>query len=118
MSESELLYDWRFTANQFVLATSPLRITTRNVLQVDHCGHSPYVNILSDERMDLSLMNRFGLCHVYVSQRVYMLQYIHCSSVEQFSPTYEICEMRYAVIPNCKKFHIYCADIKIMWKPT
>jgi hypothetical protein len=23
--ESELLYDWRFTANQFVLATSPLR---------------------------------------------------------------------------------------------
>jgi hypothetical protein len=27
-SESELLYDWRFTANQFVLATSPLRLTT------------------------------------------------------------------------------------------
>jgi hypothetical protein len=27
--ESELLYDWRFTANQFVLASSPLRPTTR-----------------------------------------------------------------------------------------
>jgi hypothetical protein len=27
-SESELLYDWRFTANLFVLATSPLRPTT------------------------------------------------------------------------------------------
>jgi hypothetical protein len=27
-SESKLLYDWRFTANQFVLAPSPLRITT------------------------------------------------------------------------------------------
>jgi hypothetical protein len=27
--ESESLYDWLFTANQFVLATSPLRITTR-----------------------------------------------------------------------------------------
>jgi hypothetical protein len=26
--ESELLYDWRFTANQFVLATNPLRLTT------------------------------------------------------------------------------------------
>jgi hypothetical protein len=29
-SESELLYDWRFTANQFVLAPSPLRLTTRD----------------------------------------------------------------------------------------
>jgi hypothetical protein len=27
--ESDLLYDWRFTANQFVLAPSPLRITKR-----------------------------------------------------------------------------------------
>jgi hypothetical protein len=27
-SESKLLYDWRFTANQFVLASSPLRLTT------------------------------------------------------------------------------------------
>jgi hypothetical protein len=27
-SESDLLYDWRFTANQFVLAPSPLRLTT------------------------------------------------------------------------------------------
>jgi hypothetical protein len=29
-SESELLYDWRFTASQFVFATSPLRLTTSN----------------------------------------------------------------------------------------
>jgi hypothetical protein len=29
-SESELLYDWRFTANQFVLASRPLRLTTRD----------------------------------------------------------------------------------------
>jgi hypothetical protein len=28
--ELELLYDWRFTTNQFVLATSPLRLTTSN----------------------------------------------------------------------------------------
>jgi hypothetical protein len=31
-SESELVYDCRFTANQFVLATSPLRPTTSNLL--------------------------------------------------------------------------------------
>jgi hypothetical protein len=30
-SEAELLYDWRFTANQFVLAQSPLRLTTRDL---------------------------------------------------------------------------------------
>jgi hypothetical protein len=30
-SESELLYDWRFTANQFVLTPSPLRLTARIV---------------------------------------------------------------------------------------
>jgi hypothetical protein len=43
-SGSELLYDWRFTANQFVLATSPLRPTTSNfILQMNTCGYSPYV---------------------------------------------------------------------------
>jgi hypothetical protein len=43
-SESELLYDWRFTANQFVLATSLLRLTTRIfIFQLNTCGYSPYV---------------------------------------------------------------------------
>jgi hypothetical protein len=31
-SESELLYDWRFTPNQFVFAPSPLRLTASNIL--------------------------------------------------------------------------------------
>jgi hypothetical protein len=34
-SESELLYDWRFTANQFVLASSPLRPTTRDLFSTE-----------------------------------------------------------------------------------
>jgi hypothetical protein len=43
-SESESLYDRQFTANQFVLATSPLRLTTRDFfLQLNPCCHSPYV---------------------------------------------------------------------------
>jgi hypothetical protein len=38
--ESGLLYDWRFTANQFVLAPSPLRITTKySYLQLNLCSH-------------------------------------------------------------------------------
>jgi hypothetical protein len=42
-SESELLYDWRLTANQFVLATSLLRLTTSIFFQLIPCGYSPYV---------------------------------------------------------------------------
>jgi hypothetical protein len=39
-----LLYDWRFTANQFVLATSPLRLGTSNfIFQLNTCVYSPYV---------------------------------------------------------------------------
>jgi hypothetical protein len=30
LTKSKLLYDWQFTANRFVLASSPLRLTTRN----------------------------------------------------------------------------------------
>jgi hypothetical protein len=45
MSEpaSDLLYDWRFTANQFVLATSPLRLTTSHFFQLNTCNHSSYI---------------------------------------------------------------------------
>jgi hypothetical protein len=42
-SESQLLYDWRFTAKQFVLVPSPLRPTTSAFFQVNICGYSPYV---------------------------------------------------------------------------
>jgi hypothetical protein len=43
-SKSELPYDLRFAANQFVLATSPLRLTTSNfIFQVNTCDYSPYV---------------------------------------------------------------------------
>jgi hypothetical protein len=43
-SRAELLYDWRFTAHQFVLVTSPLRLTTSNfIFQLNTCSYSPYV---------------------------------------------------------------------------
>jgi hypothetical protein len=42
--KSELLYNWRFAANQFVLAPSPLRLMTNNfIFQLNTCGYSPYV---------------------------------------------------------------------------
>jgi hypothetical protein len=43
LSVSELLYDSLFTANQFVLATSPLRVTTSSFFFApETCGYSPY----------------------------------------------------------------------------
>jgi hypothetical protein len=39
-----LLYDWRFTANEVVLAKSPLRLTTSNfTFQSNTCGCSLYI---------------------------------------------------------------------------
>jgi hypothetical protein len=46
VSQSELLYDWRFTANQFVLMTSPLRLMTSNfIIQLNTCSYGPYVTL-------------------------------------------------------------------------
>jgi hypothetical protein len=44
-SKSKLLYDWRFTTIHFVLASSPLRLTTREPPppQLNPCEISPYV---------------------------------------------------------------------------
>jgi hypothetical protein len=39
---SELLYNWRFTDNHFVLATSPLRLTD-SIFWTEYYFHSPYV---------------------------------------------------------------------------
>lgn len=45
---SDLLYDWLFTASQFVFARSPLRPMTSTFLfpQLNSCGYSPYLTSL------------------------------------------------------------------------
>jgi hypothetical protein len=58
--KSESPYWWRFTANQFLLASSHLRPKTRIIFQLNHCGNSPYITS-SHEKMGLSLMNMLGL---------------------------------------------------------
>jgi hypothetical protein len=46
-SESELFYDWRFTANQFFLTASPLRLTSSTfIFQLNTCCYSPYVTVI------------------------------------------------------------------------
>jgi hypothetical protein len=54
-AESELLYDWRFTANQFILVPSPLRPTARIFPQLNNWGHSPYIT---------SSLTRRWVCHL------------------------------------------------------
>jgi hypothetical protein len=44
VSQSELLYDWRLTASNFVLAPNPLWLKIRDFfVQLNPCGHNPYV---------------------------------------------------------------------------
>jgi hypothetical protein len=78
--QRELLYDWRFPANQFVLAPSLLRMTTRDFFATEPLPSLSLCNILSDEGMYLSLMNMLGLCQVCVLHMYNMLLKIlpHC----------------------------------------
>jgi hypothetical protein len=60
--ESELLYDWQFTAKPVRLGAETLEDNGQYFfLQLSPYGHTPSYNILSDERMCLSLINRLGL---------------------------------------------------------
>jgi hypothetical protein len=63
--ESELLYDWRFSTNQFVLTSSSLRTHEKRFFTTFLRSWS-LCNIFSDDRWGLSFMNRLGLCQVYV----------------------------------------------------
>jgi hypothetical protein len=58
LPQPQLIYDWRFTGNQFILASSLLKLLTgvSPPPQLNACVQSLY-NILPDERMSLPLMN-------------------------------------------------------------
>jgi hypothetical protein len=67
-SESELLYYRWSVANQFVLATCPLRLTTINFFfQLNACSHTAYLTS-SLTRMGLLLTVAPGPCHCSRSQ--------------------------------------------------
>jgi hypothetical protein len=59
--KSELLYDWLFTANQFVLATSPLRLTIRDFISTEPLPSQSLCNIFSNKKVGLPFMNMLGL---------------------------------------------------------
>jgi hypothetical protein len=80
--KSKLPYDWRFTANQFVLASGPLRPTTWHFFfQLKSCGNSPYVTSSLTRRWVCLLWMCLAFHHVYISHiyhitEYFLLQYI------------------------------------------
>jgi hypothetical protein len=71
---SELLYNWWFSSIQFVSASSPLRLATRDLLffQLSPCGNSPYVTSF--------LMRRFSLALPVWPAYMVLAQTLHCQS--------------------------------------
>jgi hypothetical protein len=53
-SASELLYEWRCTAKQYVLVTSPYRLMGRIFFSIEHLLSLSLYDILSHEKMTLS----------------------------------------------------------------
>jgi hypothetical protein len=66
-SKSELLYDWRFTANRFVLASVPWGSRPVIFFQLNPCGHSPYVTSSLTRRWFCLLRICLAFRQVYVS---------------------------------------------------
>jgi hypothetical protein len=65
--KSKLLYDWRFTANQFVLASIPWKTTTTDFFQLNLCGKSPYVTSSLTRRWVYLLWIYLAVRQVYIS---------------------------------------------------
>jgi hypothetical protein len=103
-SESELLYDWRFTANQFVLAISPLRLTTNNfIFQLNACGYSPYVT---------SAITRGWVCHL---QTLLVLASAVILRSESSEPRDHFCCLRFETPPTWRARSPYLYPPGIGW---
>jgi hypothetical protein len=80
--KSYLLYAWRFIANQFFLATSPLRLTRKEFFFNWTLAVIVLCNILSDEKMCLSLIYMLGFSssvrieHMACCRKFVLLHYI------------------------------------------
>jgi hypothetical protein len=68
LPESESLYDWRFTANQLVLAPTPWDTRPVIFFSTEHLRSKSLCNILSDQRMGLSFTIVAGPLHHSHSQ--------------------------------------------------
>jgi hypothetical protein len=102
-SRSKLLYDWRFTANYLILASSHLILTTKvSFFNWTLAVNCPYVTNLPDENIGLSLMNMLGLSssvHFARIARYWRFFLLHYTEV--------LCQHKL-----CKAGHVY----PIIWR--
>jgi hypothetical protein len=79
LPQPQLIYDWPFTSNQFVLASSLLMLITI-FFATEHLQSYSLYNILHDERMSLSLytwpLSRVNITHLAPHRKFFTLQYI------------------------------------------
>jgi hypothetical protein len=66
-AKSKLLYDWRFTTYQFVLASSPLRPMIMDFFQLNSCDNCPYVTASLTRRWIYLLWICLAFRQVYIS---------------------------------------------------
>jgi hypothetical protein len=66
-SKSNLLCDWRFTASQFVLMSSPWSPTTRDFFYLNPSGNSPYLTSSLTRRWVCRLWICLAFRQMYVS---------------------------------------------------
>jgi hypothetical protein len=87
-SKSKLLYDWRFVANQFVLASSPLRPTTRDsFFELNPSGNSPYVTSSLTRRWVSLLWICLAFCQVYIPHIEHIIENVSFCTTQKFVST-------------------------------
>jgi hypothetical protein len=101
-SESELLSDWRFTANHFVLTPSPLSLPTRIFLQLNPCSHSPNVTSSLTKRWAYLLWLCLAFRQVYVSHIQNAIENYSFWTTHKYSVSTGFTEQ---IMPN---LHILC----------
>jgi hypothetical protein len=100
-SNSKLVYDWQFTANQFVLASNPLRPTTNFFFPLNSCINWSYVTysltrsgVVSYEYIpDLSSSVHFRhiACHwKFLPFALYTSPFVSTGFTEQIMPIFRI----------------------------
>jgi hypothetical protein len=99
-TQSELLYDWLFTANQFVLVPSPLRPTTNIFFQLNTCGYSAYVTF--------SLTRRWA-CHL----QLLMLLASAVILKSESRGTHD-----YILLPQIRDFHNLKGQVPVFISPS
>jgi hypothetical protein len=108
-SKSKLLYDWRFAANQFVLAVKPLETHDHTFFQLNSCGDCPFVTSSLTRRWECLLwLNWYQLQSVviYTPHGLNIKHSLYCSrslSTEPF-PSSRSLQLR----RGQHRKHFYC----------